>query len=73
MTAIKDMHAVLCPYCAQAVEVRRGRIVASFKTAGHTVFVSTEYKGAGGIEHHCDVLRHAMNEARQNGSQEAGS
>lgn len=64
---MRETHTTFCPYCGQAVEVTRGRVISKFTTSGHTVFVSTEYKGGAGIEHHCDVLRHAMNEARVSG------
>ena len=65
---MREVHATSCPYCGQAVEVTRGRVRSKFSVSGHTVFVSTEYVGVAGIEHHCDVLRHAMNDVRSGAS-----
>lgn len=61
---MREIHEATCPYCGEVVKVTRGRVRSTFKTVGHTVFVATEYVGGAGIEHHCDVLRAAMNEVR---------
>ena len=72
ITAIPEPFRVTCPYCGFVQTVRPGRIIPKLNIYGHTVFMSAEHTGAGGIEHHCDVLREAIAEARENGSNEAG-